>query len=128
MYAKEIHWVIKFTPEGMKVDVSPKEISSSVKKFPEEETGIRLSKDRGVRINFIRVVYTLCKLGYFTNPGGGKIPDIQVFRLFGNLLHTNLSNYHNDLNHSLQVGYTPDKHTRIFKEMERILDDRFNMM
>lgn len=128
MCAKEMHWVIKFTPEGVTVDVSSPKITPSVENLPEEETGIRLSKERGVRINFIRVVYTLCKLGYFTKDNGSKISDIQVFRLFGNFLNTNLSNYYNDLNHSMQVGFTPEKHTRIFEEMERILNDKFNRM
>ena len=128
MKTKNTHWVITFSPDGLKVDVSPYGTPSPVTNLPEEGSGIMLSKERGIKLNFIRVVYTLCQLGYFTNSHGGRITDIQVFRYFGRMLETDFSNYSKDLSRSLQDGNAYTKHTKVFEEMRKILRDRFDSM
>lgn len=128
MNSKNTHWVITFSPDGLKVDVTPHGTPSPVTNLPEDDMGIMLSKERGVKLNFIRVVYTLCQLGYFTNGHGGKIADIQVFRHFGRMLETDFTNYSKDLSRSLQDGNAYTKHIKVFEEMQKIMTDRFDFM
>ena len=127
MDAGNNHMVITFNSEGVKLDFLPMECSTApVAQLQSGE--IILCKDKGMRINFIRVMYCLCKMGFFTTSGGGKAADSQVFRNIGNVLSADLSSYTNDLCRAMQDGKSLDKHTRIFEEMIRIITDKFNSM
>lgn len=86
---------------------------------------IRLNLKKITKIDFIRVVYTLCKLGAFVNSLGEELKPLKVFQAFGRLLDIDLSGYQNDLNNSLQQGKTEEKHLSIFKKMLKVMKDKY---
>ena len=94
---------------------------------PEQPKGadIRLNLKKITKIDFIRVVYTLCKLGAFVNSLGEELKPLKVFQAFGRLLGIDLSGYQNDLNNSLQQGKTEEKHLNIFKKMLKVMKDKY---
>jgi hypothetical protein len=94
---------------------------------PEQPQGadIRLNLKKITKIDFIRVVYTLCKLGAFVNSLGEELKPLKVFQAFGRLLDIDLSGYQNDLNNSLQQGKTEEKHLSIFKKMLKVMKDKY---
>ena len=94
---------------------------------PEQPQGadIRLNLKTITKIDFIRVVYTLCKLGAFVNSLGEELKPLKVFQAFGRLLGIDLSGYQNDLNNSLQLGKTEEKHLSIFKKMLKVMKDKY---
>lgn len=94
---------------------------------PEQPQGadIRLNLKKITKIDFIRVVYTLCKLGAFVNSLGEELKPLKVFQAFGRLLDIDLSGYQNDLNNSLQQGKTEEKHLNIFKKMLKVMKDKY---
>lgn len=128
MYTGNNHLVITFNSEGMKLDFCPKENASSMEMTPIDEPLIMLSRDKGMRINFIRVMYTLCKKQFFVRNDGSKASDLQVFRYLGNKLGVDLSDYCNDLSRALQDNTSLEKNLRIFEDMRDIMRDKFNSM
>lgn len=94
---------------------------------PEQPQGadIRLNLKKITKIDFIRVVYTLCKLGAFVNSLGEELKPLKVFQAFGRLLDIDLTGYQNDLNNSLQQGKTEEKHLNIFKKMLKVMKDKY---
>ena len=94
---------------------------------PEQPQGadIHLNLKKITKIDFIRVVYTLCKLGAFVNSLGEELKPLKVFQAFGRLLDIDLSGYQNDLNNSLQQGKTEEKHLSIFKKMLKVMKDKY---
>lgn len=116
---------------GGKVDIAlqkrpaGEESPNTLKSDTDKE--IFLSKEKGSKIDLIRIVYTICRLNLFTDKYGKKVPDIQVFRAFGRMLHLNLDSYNNDFNRSLQDSMGLDKHLKVFEEMMEIMKERFNM-
>jgi hypothetical protein len=94
---------------------------------PEQPQGadIRLNLKKITKIDFIRVVYTLCKLGAFVNSLGEELKPLKVFQAFGRLRDIDLSGYQNDLNNSLQQGKTEEKHLNIFKKMLKVMKDKY---
>ena len=94
---------------------------------PEQLQGadIRLNLKKITKIDFIRVVYTLCKLGAFVNSLGEELKPLKVFQAFGRLLDIDLTGYQNDLNNSLQQGKTEEKHLSIFKKMLKVMKDKY---
>ena len=116
---------------GVKVDIAlqkcPAGEESPTTHEAETDKEIYLSKEKGSKIDLIRIVYTLCRLSLFTDKYGKKVPDIQVFRAFGKMLHMNLDSYNNDFNRSLQDSMGLDKHLKVFEEMMEIMKERFNM-
>lgn len=127
MYTGSNHLVITFNSEGMKLDFSPKENASCAEEKP-EDFDIILSKEKGMRINFIRMVYGMCKKQFFTRKDGSRIADQQVFRYMGNMLGVDLTDYCNDLSRAMQDNTSLDKNLRIFEDMQDIMRDKFNSM
>ena len=86
---------------------------------------IRLKLKKGMRINFIRVVYTLWKLGFFVDSLGRELAATEVFQAFGRLLGIDLTDYHNDMNSSLQAGKSEEKHLDIFRRMLNVMKEKY---
>lgn len=128
MDTRNNHLVITFNSDGMKLDFSPKENDSIMGMTPIDEPLIMLSKDKGMRINFIRVMYTLCRKQFFVRNDGSKASDLQVFRYMGRMLGMDLTDYCNDLSRALQDNTSLDKNLRIFEDMRDIMRDKFNSM
>ena len=127
MYKGNNHLVITFNSEGMKLDISPNGNGPYMEETA-EDSDIILSKERGMRINFIRLVYGMCKKQFFTKKNGGKASDMQVFQYLGSKLGVDLTDYCNDLNRAMQDNTALEKNLRIFDELQDVMRDKFNSM
>jgi hypothetical protein len=61
------------------------------------ESNLRLSSQKGVKVNFIRLINCLCELSFFTDKQGNDITKKEVFHTFGQALNQDFSTFHNDL-------------------------------
>jgi hypothetical protein len=64
------------------------------------ESNLRLSTQKGVKINFIRLINCLCELSFFTDEKGNDITKKEVFQTFGQAVNQDFSKFHNDLSAS----------------------------
>lgn len=85
---------------------------------------IKLSKTKGMKVNFIRFIYALCVLGFFVDSNGQKLTRAKVFQIFGQLLDEDFSNYSNHLNRAKQDNTQMDTQTNIFEKMMEIIRKR----
>ena len=112
-------------PDGTKVEIgqhnqlNPPEISVSLPK-------IFLSKERGRRLDIIRIINTIIELGFFVDENGRKSSKKDVFAVFGHAMNMDLSNYHNDLSSSLADSTSMKKHLKIFEDMLEVMKNIFN--
>ena len=60
-------------------------------------SNLQLSTQKGVKVNFIRVINCLCELSFFTDKNGNDITKKEVFKTFGNAVNQDLSAFQNDL-------------------------------
>ena len=87
---------------------------------------VHLSKDRGTKIDFIRVVNCLYELGFFTDDKGGKISKKEVMTALGKAVNIDLSEYQNDLSRSLSDSTKLEKHLSIFDRLKEKMVEVFN--
>ena len=112
-------------PDGTKVEIGqhnqliPPEIPFNLPK-------IYLSKDRGKRLDMIRVINVLIELGFFDDDHGKRAKKKDVFGVFGNAMNTDFSHYSNDLSGSLSDGTSMNKHLKIFEEMLEMMKKILN--
>ena len=92
----------------------------------EYESPIYLSKERGFKIDLIRVVYVLYKLGFFTGKDGRKITQKEVFSAIGKAVNVDLSSYYSDLSRALSDSTKLEKHLSIFDRMKEMMEETFN--
>lgn len=85
---------------------------------------IRLKEGKGIKVNFIRLIYALCHLGFFVDTKGHKLTLGKTFHAFGQLLGIDLSHYSNNLSQSKRVCTEMDTQTNIFREMEDVIRKR----
>jgi hypothetical protein len=64
------------------------------------ESNLRLSTEKGIKVNFIRIVNNLSDLSFFIDKNGNKTTKKEVFKSFGKLFNQDLSSFHNDLSAS----------------------------
>ena len=80
-------------PDGTKVEIGqhnqliPPEIPLKLPK-------IFLSKERGRRLDMIRVINSIIELGFFTDENGRKSNKKDVFVVLGQAMNVDFSNYH----------------------------------
>jgi hypothetical protein len=58
---------------------------------------IHLSKEKGMKIDYIRVINCLYELGFFKDAKGNDVTKKDVFAIFGTAVNRDLSSYQNDL-------------------------------
>jgi hypothetical protein len=58
---------------------------------------LRLSPQKGIKVNFIRVLNVLFELSFFANVNGTDITKKELFSTIGKVINQDLSNFHNDL-------------------------------
>ena len=140
MDANNNHWVITFTSEGPQIEVYRQPSDAPAKKrvtklecpsaremaAPEWDSGIYLSKDKGVRINMIRLIYSICREYMLVDAMGNRVPDCQIFKAFGTMVHANFSRYSNDLNRSMEDNTDMQTQTEIFRRMDINFRKRFD--
>lgn len=129
-----ITWVITLESGTPKVEIMRKpatqpklECPSEREMSPEWDSGIYLSKEKGMRINMIRVIYSICLLNGIRDKYGNKAPDYKVFQAFGKLLHVDLSHYSNDLNRTMEENTTMERQTEFLRCMIAALQQRFDL-
>ena len=140
MDASNNHWVITFTSEGPQIEVYRQPSDAPAKKritklecpsaremaSPEWDSGIYLSKDKGTRINMIRLIYSICRESMLVDAMGNRVPDCQIFKAFGTMVHANFSRYSNDLNRSMEDNTDMQTQTEIFRRMDINFRKRFD--
>ena len=134
MDAGNTTWIITLESGTPKVEIVRKvsekpmlECPSERETAPDWDSGIYLSKEKGMRINMIRFIYSLCLLNCLQDAHGRKAPDYKVFQAFGKLLHIDLSHYSNDLNRTMEENTTMERQTEFFRRMIGVLQQRFDL-
>lgn len=134
MDAGNTTWIITLESGTPKVEIVRKvsdkpmlECPSERETAPDWDSGIYLSKEKGMRINMIRFIYSLCLLNCLQDANGRKAPDYKVFQAFGKLLHIDLSHYSNDLNRTMEENTTMERQTEFFRRMIGALQQRFDL-
>jgi len=87
---------------------------------------VYLNTQRGVKIDFIRVVNALYELGFFKDAQGNKIAKGKVFSTLGHFVNMDLTNYDKDLSRSFTDSTALDKHLKIFSQMRDKMEEIFN--
>ena len=119
------HLVITM-PDGTKVEIgqhnqlTPTEISLKLPK-------IFLSKERGRRLDMIRVINSIFELGFFVDENGRKSNKKDVFIVMGHAMNVDFSNYSHDLSSSLTDSTSMNKHLKIFEDMLDMMKKIFNL-
>ena len=134
MDAGNTTWIITLESGTPKVEIVRKVSEKPMLECPSEretaqdwDSGIYLSKEKGMRINMIRFIYSLCLLNCIQDAHGRKAPDYKVFQAFGKLLHIDLSHYSNDLNRTMEENTTMERQTEFFRRMIGALQQRFDL-
>ena len=85
-----------------------------------------LSKKRGTKIDFIRVMNAWYECGKVEDANGGKLTKKEFFTWVGKLFNIDLSDYDKDLSNSMSSSVAFDKQTRIFDELKEKQQDIYN--
>ena len=113
-------------PDGTKVEIGqhsqlvPPEI-------PLKLPIIFLSKERGRRLDMIRVINSIFELGFFVDENGRKSNKKDVFIVMGHAMNVDFSNYNHDLSSSLTDSTSMNKHLKIFEDMLDMMKKIFNL-
>ena len=90
------------------------------------ESAVALSKDKGIKIDYIRVINAMYESGMFTKAGKGRLTKKDVFEAFGAAVNLNLSDYDKDLSRALGDSTSLDKHLKIFDTLKAKMLEIFN--
>lgn len=92
--------------------------SQHTKENSQFKSDICLSKKKGTKVNFIRVINCLYEMGFFKDKDDNKIDKQKVMETFGTLLNQDLSNYCKDLTATRSSSNSDGNSlTKIFHEM-----------
>ena len=81
-------------------------------------SNLQLSTQKGIKVNFIRVINCLCELSFFTDKKGNDITKKEVFKTFSNALNQDFSAFQNDLSTTKAAAKSDMKNTlSIFEQM-----------
>ena len=119
------HLVITM-PDGTKVEIGPHN-QPIPPEIPLKLPKIFLSKERGRRLDMIRVINSIFELGFFVDENGRKSNKKDVFAVFGHAMNVDLSNYSHDLSSSLTDSTSMNKHLKIFEDMLYMMKKIFNL-
>ena len=92
-----------------------------------QASGIYLSKERGRRLDMIRIINVLIEMGFFDDDNGKRAKKKDVFGVLGNAMNTDFSNFSHDLSSSLTDSTSMNKHLKIFEEMLDVMKKIFNL-
>ncbi|MBQ7351119.1 MAG: hypothetical protein IJW56_09665 [Bacteroides sp.] len=134
MDAGNTTWVITFEQGTPKVEIVRKTSEKPMLECPSEremstewDSGLYLSKEKGVRINMIRFIYTLGLMNYIRDEKGNKVPFKKVFHAFGKLFHADFSRYNNDLTRTMEENTSIEKQTEVFRLMSEVFYERIRL-
>jgi hypothetical protein len=89
-------------------------------------SNVHLSKNKGMKIDYIRVINCLYELGFFTDANGNSITKKDVFAAFGAAIKKDLTDYDKDLSRSLSDSTGLDKHLQVFETLKSKMTEVFN--
>ena len=112
-------------PDGTKVEIGQHNQQTPIE-IPLKLPKIFLSKERGRRLDMIRVINSIFELGFFVDENGRKSNKKDVFIVMGHAMNVDFSNFHNDLSSSLADSTSMNKHLKIFEEMLEMMKKIFN--
>ena len=112
-------------PDGTKVEIGQRNQLTHTE-IPLKLPKIFLSKERGRRLDMIRVINSIFELGFFVDENGRKSNKKDVFIVMGHAMNVDFSNFHNDLSSSLADSTSMNKHLKIFEEMLEMMKKIFN--
>ena len=95
--------------------------------YKPQVSGIYLSKERGRRLDMIRIINVLIEMGFFDDAKGKRAKKKDVFGVLGNAMNTDFSNFSHDLSSSLTDSTSMNKHLKIFEEMLDVMKKIFNL-
>lgn len=114
-------------PDGKKVEIGNHSIVSTPSTENHEILPkLYLNKDKGMKLDVIRIVSVCWELGFVVDEHGRKATKKDLFQALGILLNTDFSNASSDLSNSLDNGNSMDKHLKIFRDMLEKMKDIFN--
>ena len=91
-----------------------------------QESPIYLTKEKGAKIDFIRVMNAWYELGKVTDACGGRLTKKEYFAALGRAFNIDLTSYERDLSNSFASSVAFDKQTRIFDELRQKQVDLYN--
>ena len=101
-------------PNGTKVEIG-QDYQQILPEIPFNLPKIFLSKERGRRLDMIRIINIIIELGFFVDENGRKSSKKDVFAVFGHAMNADFSNYNHDLSSSLADSNSINKHLKIFE-------------
>ena len=113
-------------PDGTKVEIGQHNQLIPPETLPKLPK-IFLSKERGRRLDMIRVINSIIELGFFIDENGRKSNKKDVFAVFGHAMNADFSNYSHDLSSSLTDSTSMNKHLKIFEDMLDMMKKIFNL-
>ena len=113
-------------PDGTKVEIGPHNQPIPTE-IPLKLPKIFLSKERGRRLDMIRVINSIFELGFFVDENGRKSNKKDVFIVMGHAMNVDFSNYSHDLSSSLTDSTSMNKHLKIFEDMLDMMKKIFNL-
>ena len=113
-------------PDGTKVEIGPHNQPIPTE-IPLKLPKIFLSKERGKRLDMIRVINSIFELGFFVDENGRKSNKKDVFIVMGHAMNVDFSNYSHDLSSSLTDSTSMNKHLKIFEDMLDMMKKIFNL-
>ena len=113
-------------PDGTKVEIGQHNQQTPTE-IPLKLPKIFLSKERGRRLDMIRVINSIFELGFFVDENGRKSNKKDVFIVMGHAMNVDFSNYSHDLSSSLTDSTSMNKHLKIFEDMLDMMKKIFNL-
>jgi len=89
-------------------------------------SNLQLSTKKGSKVNFIRVINSLCELSFFTDKNGNNITKKEVFDVFGKIINQDLSTFHNDLSANKAAANSDMKNTLVIFEQMKAKQQEIN--
>lgn len=113
--------------ETMKVRCNVCEEQSNGKQSVEDASSpVFLNKDKGQKIDLIRIVNVMYEQGRFRGKAGEKLRKKDVFITIGKALNIDLSDYDKDLSRAMSDSTKLEKHTRVFEDMKEKMIEIWN--
>jgi hypothetical protein len=91
-----------------------------------KKSRIHLNIQKGMKLDFIRVLNAMYEKGFFKDEQQNKISKKEVFETFGECLNMDLSKFQNDLSRSLTDSTALEKHLKVFEDLKNKMEEIFN--
>ena len=98
--------------------VAPVQDNDAAPSSADSDSSLCLSKRKGTKIDFIRVMNAWYESGKVESVHGGRPTKQEYFSRLGRLFNIDLSDYDKDLSNSMSSSVADEKQTRIFDELK----------